>query len=471
MLRRCSAGLGALIVGLLLGGLLLGPFPLAALIWSAGEAPVTVRGALSSGSLGGAAGGTLGFDEVTSGVNSTATFLVGTGGSLGVTGSGTITATDYNGTLGFNRLTGAILTAQTLTCGNGCLITTSGTGEIIATNTLGGGTSSFTDVTTGVNTTATMTVGTGASILPSGSGVINATQLGGTAAASYPTLTSTSILTNKQIVLRDAAPTVTANAITPNCDTTDLVVVDSLSADLTINNPSPCTGSNPRNGQRLEFRLKSATSRVLTWDTGYTAGAGLALVTSTTGNGVVADRFLYEYNTTTAKWEQTATTKFPLLTFTVTKNLPVTGVKFPTTNAARLDRSGETDKLLFDATTSQCVSWQFFWPSDYTSGGTFKLNGSMASATSGSVNYDVSVWKLTPGASVDVDTTSFDTANTCNTATVPGTAGFPFTVSCTLTNKDSVAAGDNVVLKLCRNIGDTATGDGEVGFAELSYVH
>jgi hypothetical protein len=157
---------------------------------------------------------------------------------------------------------------------------------------------------------------------------------------------------------------------------------------------------------------------------------------------------------------------------TITKNLPVTGVKFPATNPARLDRSGETDKLLFDAATAQCVAWQFMWPTDWTSGGTIKLNGSMASATTGSVKYDFSVWKVTPGAAVQVDTPSYDAVNVCNTATVPGTAGFPFTVSCALTNKDGVAAGDNTLLRMCRDAAaDSASGDGRVGFVELSYTH
>jgi hypothetical protein len=158
--------------------------------------------------------------------------------------------------------------------------------------------------------------------------------------------------------------------------------------------------------------------------------------------------------------------------FTVTKNIPITGVKFPLTNPARLDRSGNSDKLLFNDTTSQCISWQFMWPTDYTSGGTMRINGSMATATTGSVFYDFYVWKNTPGSGVSVETESYDVANACNTATVPSTAKAPFTVSCVLTNRDGVAAGDNVSLKLCRNAAaDGATGDGEVGFVELSYVH
>ena len=445
----------------------------------------------------------------------------------------------------------------------------------------GGGSSAFATLTSGTNTTAAMLVGSGASLTPTGTGVIDATTLGGVAASSYPTLTSASILTNKQIVLRVVAQTVSSNAFTVNIDTTDVAVVPALSAGVTVNAPS-ATGSNPREYQEFDIVFSpSAAPQTITWSASFAARAGLALPGSVTGDNTTYDVVRVRYFPVIAKYVIMATTigaepgvttlassttftppsdtssrvemqmtgatgtitmaaptgtpvngkllwlalqctnlqtlswnaaylngvhqiKPPTCpagvtswlevlvryssvesgwvvlvgapaattpTFTVTKNLPVTGVKFPATNPGRLDRSGNTDKLLFDATTAQCVHWQFLWPTDATAGGSIKLNASAASATTGSINFDLSVWKVTPGASVDVDTESYDTANTCNTATVPGTAGFPFTVSCTLTTKDSVVAGDNTLLKLCRNIGDTATGDAEVELVELQFTH
>ena len=90
-----------------------------------------------------------------------------------------------------------------------------------------------------------------------------------------------------------------------------------------------------------------------------------------------------------------------------------------------------------------------------------KLHCIMASATSGDVDLDVAVEAVTAADSVDLDAaTSFDTANSTDNTTVPGTAGHLFDVTVTLTNKDSVAAGDYVRIKLTRDASsDTATGD------------
>ena len=90
-----------------------------------------------------------------------------------------------------------------------------------------------------------------------------------------------------------------------------------------------------------------------------------------------------------------------------------------------------------------------------------KLHCIMTSATSGDVDLDVAVEAITAADSVDLDAaTSFDTANSTNNTTVPGTAGHLFDVTVTLTNKDSVAAGDYVRIKLTRDASsDTATGD------------
>jgi hypothetical protein len=67
------------------------------------------------------------------------------------------------------------------------------------------------------------------------------------------------------------------------------------------------------------------------------------------------------------------------------------------------------------------------------------------------------------GDAVDTDTAdSFDSVNTGTDATVPATAGYVDTVSITLTNADSIAAGDLVRFRLTRavaNAADTATGD------------
>jgi hypothetical protein len=67
---------------------------------------------------------------------------------------------------------------------------------------------------------------------------------------------------------------------------------------------------------------------------------------------------------------------------------------------------------------------------------------------------------------------AFDTTNTATT-TVPDTANVQFEVSITLTNKDSMAKGDDVCLFIYRDAlvgGDTAAGDFLVTSIGLSYV-
>lgn len=120
----------------------------------------------------------------------------------------------------------------------------------------------------------------------------------------------------------------------------------------------------------------------------------------------------------------------------------------------------------FDAATDEILRSQAFqMPAIYAGAGTLKLDVwyFMASATSLDVRLAAAVEAVTDGDSLDEDAgESFDTANT-NTENVPGTAGHPSKLTITLTNKDSVAAGDKVRIKLSRDADhgseDDATGD------------
>ena len=90
----------------------------------------------------------------------------------------------------------------------------------------------------------------------------------------------------------------------------------------------------------------------------------------------------------------------------------------------------------------------------------------MASATSGTVEYEVAVEAITEADAVDTDAaSSFDTINNV-TETVPGTAGYLSILTGTLANKDAMAAGDMIRLSLARDAddgtNDTATGDARV---------
>lgn len=130
--------------------------------------------------------------------------------------------------------------------------------------------------------------------------------------------------------------------------------------------------------------------------------------------------------------------------------------------------------LAFDDTTVEGArSRPFAMPAAYTGSGTLKvdIHYIMASATANKVDWEVSVEAVTPADAVDLDAgESFDTLNAAND-TVPGTAGHLGVVTITLTNKDSVAAGDMVRLKLERDADDgsddTAAGDARFLFARL----
>ena len=158
-----------------------------------------------------------------------------------------------------------------------------------------------------------------------------------------------------------------------------------------------------------------------------------------------------------------ATTRVPL---------SVLAAEFPSSAFPALLQVNSRMVLAFDADTAQTAYWVFPWPQGATGTITFYGQYFMASATTGKIDFEAAVEAITAGDSLDMDaTTSFDTANTITAPTVPGTAGYPGEFTCTLTNKDSVAAGDYVRLSLKRDAtdatNDTATGKCYLTVAEL----
>lgn len=148
--------------------------------------------------------------------------------------------------------------------------------------------------------------------------------------------------------------------------------------------------------------------------------------------------------------------------------------EFPSTNFPQLTTIHSTARrpvLAFDATTAESCYWTFRAPQGLTGTLTLVLDYSMASATTGGVAFDASIEAVTSGDATDLDAAeSLDSANTGTDAAVPGTAGYMEQITITLTNADSIAAGDLVRLKLTRAVSngtDTATGDCQVHLAEL----
>ena len=107
-------------------------------------------------------------------------------------------------------------------------------------------------------------------------------------------------------------------------------------------------------------------------------------------------------------------------------------------------------------------------PQAYAGGALTAKLGIITGATTGSVDWEVSVEAVTDGDATDLDgATGFDTANASAVA-VPGTAGYLDVVSITLTNKDSVAAGDMVRFLVRRDSDDA--GDDAAASAYLLWL-
>ena len=143
--------------------------------------------------------------------------------------------------------------------------------------------------------------------------------------------------------------------------------------------------------------------------------------------------------------------------------------EFPSSNFAAYTQVNQRPVLAFDAATNESAQWSAIIPQGWTGTITAVITYFMASATSGDVDWDVLVEAITDGDTVDVDAAdSFDTANSTDNTTVPGTAGHIDQVSVTLTNNDSSAAADYARFRVTRDAAsDTATGDAYLLAAEI----
>ena len=130
--------------------------------------------------------------------------------------------------------------------------------------------------------------------------------------------------------------------------------------------------------------------------------------------------------------------------------------------------------LAFDAATDENAYWSDTCPQGFTGTATCIISYIMASATTGSVRFQAAIEAVTDADATDLDaTTSFDTANSAGD-TVPGTAGYLGQFSITMTNQDSLTAGDYFRLRLNRDADgtsgtDDASGDCYVLAVEMQY--
>ncbi len=133
-------------------------------------------------------------------------------------------------------------------------------------------------------------------------------------------------------------------------------------------------------------------------------------------------------------------------------------------------RNGHPVLDFVDSTTNESAIFSFIMPEHYDGGGlTIDLGYSMASATSGDIDWDIEIERI-GDQQQNVGTDSFAAANSVDNTTVPGTSGLVDVVTITFTDggdMDSIAAGELGRLRVTRDgVSDTASGD-----AELHFVH
>lgn len=136
---------------------------------------------------------------------------------------------------------------------------------------------------------------------------------------------------------------------------------------------------------------------------------------------------------------------------------------YPASAFAPLTLVNARPALAYDAATEEAAYWPLPAIQGLTAPISVVISYCMASATSGAVVLGAQVEAISDGDTVDLDaSTSFDTTNNSASTTVPGTAGYLDQIAITLTNNDSIAAGDYARIAIARktaDAGDTATGD------------
>lgn len=129
--------------------------------------------------------------------------------------------------------------------------------------------------------------------------------------------------------------------------------------------------------------------------------------------------------------------------------------------------------LAFDTTTQETCYFRF--PAlSYGSGNvTVTVEWYADSATSGGVTFGASLAAITPNTdSQDIETKAFATENTASDTHLGTTGQRLHSFDITVSNLDSIAAGDDVTLRLQRipsDGGDTMTGDAIVTRVVVSY--
>lgn len=143
------------------------------------------------------------------------------------------------------------------------------------------------------------------------------------------------------------------------------------------------------------------------------------------------------------------------------------------TAGAAIDAGLGPWRLLFDATTDECATWQFVMPNNYASDPLIDIIFSMASGEANEVQFEAAIMCYTPTTdTADIATAGFSNV-AVGTTTVSATAGEAYLQTITLTD-DACAAGDQVFVVISTDADDAtnddATGDREVIGVNLRYT-
>jgi hypothetical protein len=109
------------------------------------------------------------------------------------------------------------------------------------------------------------------------------------------------LVTGTRIQKRVNTLTVSGSTYTPVSDTTDIAIISNPGAAFTIANPTHSyTATAPADGDQLIIRIVSTTSYGITWQSGYSGSAGLALPAAATASST--DNMGFQWNAAESHW-------------------------------------------------------------------------------------------------------------------------------------------------------------------------
>ena len=147
--------------------------------------------------------------------------------------------------------------------------------------------------------------------------------------------------------------------------------------------------------------------------------------------------------------------------------------ELPASAFPNLTRVNSRPVLAFSEATAQDAYWTDVAPQGSWTSVTLYIY-CICAVASGGIRWEAALEAVTDGDALDLDAAaSFDTANAASIASVPATAGHLKVLAITLTNADSIAAGDLFRLKLSRAVAhadDTAAGLAYLLLAEMRWA-